>query len=417
MSRVAKLLIVGAGLVLPALAAPLPAMAQSPDSLVQLLASPNWQDRSFALHRLPYLPDSARPSSYRPTLIALFNQEAVTPDPAADTTGEGYGEYQIQLVDAALALHDPATLRGLAYLGVQVDEASQRFLAEQGSTSLPYLDEAWAADSDAHSGIMDTWALLVGQYKNRITTQERIRVLHDILVAASSEPIDFIAVALDAPLPVVGPVLEVWTSPDTIETRRSYANEALQKLEPIRDQLSPTQLHADLSDWLQAICLNAAGAKATACDTLTTLLAAGPSNGGTLEKFETTADFAFQDRTFKPFEHALLAANADSLLHTVLTSVPAWTPGVAYAVGDSASYNGLYYQCRQAHTAQLGWEPPKVYALWARIAAGETWAPQVMYAVGDEVLYQGVRYRAIQAHQSQPGWEPPNVPALWAPVQ
>ena len=85
-------------------------------------------------------------------------------------------------------------------------------------------------------------------------------------------------------------------------------------------------------------------------------------------------------------------------------------------MGDSVSYQGLDYQCRQAHTAQTGWEPPNVYALWARINAGENWAPQVIYQVGDTVLYQGVRYRAIQGPQSQPGWEPPNVPALWAVV-
>jgi Carbohydrate-binding module family 5/12 len=417
MPRITGLLVLAVGVVVSALASPISLTAQSPDSLVRLLGSPDWRVRSFALHRLPYLPDSALPSSYRSTLIALFNQEAVTPDPAAGSTGEGYGEYQIQLVDAALALHDPATLRGLAYLGVQVDEASQRFIAEQGSASLPYLDEAWTADSDAHSGIMDTWALLVGRYKDGITAQERIRILHQILQAAASEPIDFIAVAVAAPLPLVGPVLKLWTSPDTIETRRNYANQSLQKLEPLRNQLSPAQLHADLSDWLQAICLNAGAAKATACDTLTPLLAAGPSNGGALEKFQTATDFAFQDGTFTPFEHALLSANADSLLQAVLVKLPTWTPGVAYAVGDSASYNGLYYQCRQAHTAQVGWEPPKVYALWYRIAAGETWAPQVMYSLGDEVVYQSVRYRAIQAHQSQLGWEPPNVPALWTRVQ
>ncbi len=98
-------------------------------------------------------------------------------------------------------------------------------------------------------------------------------------------------------------------------------------------------------------------------------------------------------------------------------AVSAWAANRAYAVGDSASYNHLDYVCRQAHTSQVGWEPPNVYALWARVAAGATWTPQVMYGVGDEVVYQGVRYRAIQTHQSQPGWEPPNVPALWTRVQ
>ncbi|RKG74599.1 chitinase, partial [Corallococcus exercitus] len=42
----------------------------------------------------------------------------------------------------------------------------------------------------------------------------------------------------------------------------------------------------------------------------------------------------------------------------------AWAPGVAYAVGDIASYGGKGYDCRQAHTSLVGWEPPNVLALW-----------------------------------------------------
>lgn len=41
-----------------------------------------------------------------------------------------------------------------------------------------------------------------------------------------------------------------------------------------------------------------------------------------------------------------------------------WSAGTAYAVGDRVTYAGLTYQCRQAHTALTGWEPPNVPALW-----------------------------------------------------
>jgi chitinase len=44
------------------------------------------------------------------------------------------------------------------------------------------------------------------------------------------------------------------------------------------------------------------------------------------------------------------------------------------------------------------------------------WAPNTAYAVGALVMYQSVEYKCIQAHTSQVGWEPPNVPALWGPV-
>jgi hypothetical protein len=42
----------------------------------------------------------------------------------------------------------------------------------------------------------------------------------------------------------------------------------------------------------------------------------------------------------------------------------AWAPGVAYSVGTVVTYGGSSYSCRQAHTSQVGWEPPNVPALW-----------------------------------------------------
>src|SRR3954470_15230581 len=45
--------------------------------------------------------------------------------------------------------------------------------------------------------------------------------------------------------------------------------------------------------------------------------------------------------------------------------------------------------------------------------AQSAWAPNTTYAVGTLVTYGGHTYKCIQAHTSQVGWEPPNVPALW----
>ncbi|GAB3830038.1 carbohydrate-binding protein [Dactylosporangium cerinum] len=44
---------------------------------------------------------------------------------------------------------------------------------------------------------------------------------------------------------------------------------------------------------------------------------------------------------------------------------------------------------------------------------GGTWAAGQTYAAGAQVTYGGVAYRCLQGHTAQPGWEPPNVPALW----
>lgn len=92
---------------------------------------------------------------------------------------------------------------------------------------------------------------------------------------------------------------------------------------------------------------------------------------------------------------------------------PLWQTGVAYRIGDQVVYQGIVYRCRQAHTAQITWEPPNTYALWERIDTMGVWVAQVIYKTGDEVTFQGHRYRCIQGHQSQPDWQPPQVPTLW----
>lgn len=44
-----------------------------------------------------------------------------------------------------------------------------------------------------------------------------------------------------------------------------------------------------------------------------------------------------------------------------------WRVGTNYAAGSTASYSGQNYRCLQGHTAQPGWEPPNVPALWQRV--------------------------------------------------
>jgi hypothetical protein len=44
-----------------------------------------------------------------------------------------------------------------------------------------------------------------------------------------------------------------------------------------------------------------------------------------------------------------------------------WQPNTAYAVGQMVTYNGVSYQCRQAHTSIVTWEPPNTPALWLQV--------------------------------------------------
>ncbi|MEV0009221.1 carbohydrate-binding protein [Streptomyces sp. NPDC047973] len=44
-----------------------------------------------------------------------------------------------------------------------------------------------------------------------------------------------------------------------------------------------------------------------------------------------------------------------------------WVAGTSYAAGATVTYGGVTYRCLQGHTAQAGWQPPNVPALWQRI--------------------------------------------------
>lgn len=98
-----------------------------------------------------------------------------------------------------------------------------------------------------------------------------------------------------------------------------------------------------------------------------------------------------------------------------------WKPGLAVQVGDVYTYGVSLWRCLQAHTTQGDWPPDLVPTLWRKVEViSETevrvWQAGVDYAVGDELAYPdagGSFFTCLQAHTSQVGWEPPNVPALW----
>jgi chitinase len=83
----------------------------------------------------------------------------------------------------------------------------------------------------------------------------------------------------------------------------------------------------------------------------------GPCSGGT-----TTPSPTPSSTTTTPSPTA--TTTSPSPTPTSTGAYPAWVANHAYAVGDRVSYGGHNYQCIQAHTSQVGWEPPNVPALW-----------------------------------------------------
>jgi len=96
-----------------------------------------------------------------------------------------------------------------------------------------------------------------------------------------------------------------------------------------------------------------------------------------------------------------------------------WAPDLAFVPGDRVRYQGQIYECRQAHRAQLGWEPAQNLALWQipNACVVADWAANTAYALGDRVAFAGKTYETLQAHTSQSDWTPLAAPALWRMVE
>ena len=83
----------------------------------------------------------------------------------------------------------------------------------------------------------------------------------------------------------------------------------------------------------------------------------------------------------------------DEQAESVTNLFPFWEADMEYSVGDRRQFEELLYRCVQAHTSQIGWEPPNVPALWVRTST-EEWPEWVQpigahdaYNAGDKVSH------------------------------
>jgi chitinase len=79
-----------------------------------------------------------------------------------------------------------------------------------------------------------------------------------------------------------------------------------------------------------------------------------------------------QQRKFSKPRSIFIAIAALSLLLIAVSAqqIPAWAPNTSYTAGAQVIYQGSTYQCRQAHTSIVSWEPPNTPALWSFISGG-----------------------------------------------
>lgn len=99
-------------------------------------------------------------------------------------------------------------------------------------------------------------------------------------------------------------------------------------------------------------------------------------------------------RALRPMIEKASASLPDEDALDAVELFPAWAAETAYALGVRVRYSDKLYKCVQAHTSQVGWEPPEVPALWTEVAKpGEipVWrqptGAQDAYMKGDRVHY------------------------------
>ena len=92
---------------------------------------------------------------------------------------------------------------------------------------------------------------------------------------------------------------------------------------------------------------------------------------------------------------------------------PLWAADTAYAVDIRVRYEDKLYHCVQAHTSQIGWEPPATPALWTEVAKpGEipVWkqptGAQDAYNTGDLVHYPDAGGPVYVSTVDNNVWEP-----------
>jgi hypothetical protein len=244
----------------------------SPDieALTAALDAADLTTRSVAVARLATIPEATLPGATRRKLVSLLEREALAPRVARVDDGEDgeSGTYLIALVRAVVRLRDPASLRGLALLGIQTSLAAQQFMASQGDSSVALLVEAERADSNSRGTVAETRGMMLGEYAARLSSGARTAVRASLLATAAIDPLAFAHGAEYARLVEATPVLVALAAQATDEFDRKTLASAAARLSAIRDRAPTTQVLDALTESLGALCLGAKAERLQTCQTM-----------------------------------------------------------------------------------------------------------------------------------------------------
>lgn len=126
---------------------------------------------------------------------------------------------------------------------------------------------------------------------------------------------------------------------------------------------------------------------------------------------ENSSSFVEWDDPVQDAIDTLLPILTDEQAEAVTGMYPEWEVDISYAAGERIKYNSKLYRCVQAHTSQIGWEPPVTPALWVRtVPDGDIpdWVQptgaQDAYNTGDKVKHNGSTWVSdVDANVWEPG--------------
>lgn len=258
---------------LTALGSPCALAAQASDSPVTLLDSPNVRDRSDGVEMLLAMPVSSWPAGARELIVQLLNSEGealLEADASGDSPDETSGGYHIALVRAALLLNDPASLRGMVTLGMQVSGRATQFVVSRGAEALPELQHAYAG-GDIALRIRVVNALGILLLSDRLQDSVDRQTAYAMLLNATGYELSFLRNA--GQFPEFAGAVE-WTadsSPDDVE--RESAQRVVANFTRHIGDYSALDLWRKELQLLDATCLDGARAH---CESL-------PNVGSTVE--------------------------------------------------------------------------------------------------------------------------------------
>lgn len=103
---------------------------------------------------------------------------------------------------------------------------------------------------------------------------------------------------------------------------------------------------------------------------------------------------------------------------------PAWAANIDYELDYRVRYLTKLYKCVQAHTSQIGWEPPTTPALWTEVAEPggiPVWrqpsGAQDAYQTGERVWYPAKNTTVYVSLIDNNVWSPEAYPAGWGVVE